>query len=811
MSQELRNLYKKIGCIHVGITLAGIAFNLIILNLMNRCGIPVFLDTAGSIVVAWECGPIFGVTVALLSSIVYGVFFNEFSIYFSVIGIVSVILASYMMKLGFLKKIKTSIYFALILGLASGVCSGLIRLGLGDVDFSIFYSSIFYNLIDKIIVTVLVIIVIKLIPEEIRKQIWKLDLCFDLDKHEYIYESTMGEDTRIRSHRRLLMILTVEAICLAAVIAWAGISIYLRNTYASYSVMADGMSKYTASMVNGDDIELYLEEGADAEGYLETLNELCDLQKYTASIGYIYVYQIREDGAHIIFDTDPDFVNDIDVGAVVGFDEAFLPYKDKLLSGENIDIIESRGEFGWLLTAYEPIYDSDGNCVAYAGADVSMNNVQRYSMNFIFRIVIIAAAFLTFSLTFGFWVSDRHFKMSEWFYARAKEAKDEANRANDSRARFIASVTHEMRTPINTIIGMNEMILREKPDDKDSKYSASIRSYAGNIEKASDLLMGIVGDILDMAKIESGNMDIVEREYNTLDNLQSVIAMINVRSSQKGLLFEQVIDEKTPAVLYGDSVRIRQVLLNLLSNAVKYTDKGGFILKLEANNIGNDTCKMIFTVKDTGIGIKEEDLDKLFQPFLRFDEVKNNMIQGTGLGLSLAKQFAEKMGGTITCSSKYGEGTVFTFTIDQKIVESTPIGEFRSSQITEEALTEPEFVATAGRILVIDDNDMMLELVKGLLSDGKLEVITALSGEEGLEDLEKEDFDLVLLDHLMPGMDGIETLMHIREKNPNLPVIALTGNETGDGGKFYKDKGFTDYLLKPVRMKELVETVHKYL
>ncbi len=810
MADELKEQYKKTGIIHLVITLAGLALNFAILTIVNKLGIPLYLDTLGSIIVAWECGPIFGVATALFSLVIYGVFFNEMAVYFSLVGILTVIVAYFMMKAGFLKKIHTTILFAIILGMLSGIVSGIIQIGLGMGGVDYFIEAIRNNMIDKIIVTIAVVVITRLFPEDIRRQIWKLDLCYDIDNNRYTYENTMEERSRVKSHRRLMMVLTIEAVALAGVVAWAGVSIYLGGSYISYSKMVQGTSEYVASMIDGDMIDEYLEQGTEAPGYTEMLDTLRDIQKYSMNLEYLYVYKITEDGIYLVFDTDSDFLSETFIGDQLEFEKAFEPYREQLLAGENIGIVESKDRYGWLLTDLEPVYDSDGNCVAYVGADVSMTTIRIYAYGFAFRIAVIALSFLIFSLAFGFWVSDRHFNMSEWFYNKAREAKKDADRANETKTRFIANVSHELRTPINTIMGMSEMIQRENPDDN-KDYVHTVREYSKNIENASDLMMGIVSDILDISKIESGNMDIVEREYNVRDNLQSVISMMKVRSNEKGLLFEQVIDENIPSVLYGDSVRIRQVLLNLLSNAVKYTDKGGLILKAESEIKDENTCHIIFSVKDTGMGIKQDDLEKIFLPFLRFAGDDNNTIQGTGLGLSLAKQFAEKMGGVIECDSRYGEGSVFSFIIDQKIIDPTPIGVFSTPKDKEEKQPEPEFVASNGKILVIDDSEMILELMKNLLSDGKLKVFTAESGEKGLLMLEEEKYDLVLLDHMMPGMDGIETLAHIREKNPDIPVIALTGNENGDGGRFYKEKGFNDYLLKPVRMKELVETIHKYI
>ena len=387
-----------------------------------------------------------------------------------------------------------------------------------------------------------------------------------------------------------------------------------------------------------------------------------------------------------------------------------------------------------------------------------------------------------------------------------KLEKDAADEANKAKSNFLANMSHEIRTPMNAILGMDEMILRESDDKR-------IRKYATNIQSAGRTLLSIINDILDLSKIESGRMELVSVEYDFASVLNDIVNMTMAKAEDKGLVYELTVDPGIPSVMYGDEIRIRQVILNIVNNAIKYTEKGS--IKIFAG-FKNDEKKLLIRVTDTGIGIREEDMDKLFSSFQRLDETKNRNVEGTGLGLNITRQLAEMMGGSINVESKYGSGSVFTVDMVQRVVDPTPIGDYTERLMTSHEQRKefrPSLVAPDAKVLIVDDNEMNLEVITELLADTKIRTSVAMSGAECIESIKKERFDVILLDQMMPGMSGTQTLEIIRKEHlaDDTPVIALTADAIMGARDTYIREGFSDYLSKPVMYADLEEILLKYI
>ena len=392
-----------------------------------------------------------------------------------------------------------------------------------------------------------------------------------------------------------------------------------------------------------------------------------------------------------------------------------------------------------------------------------------------------------------------------------KKIAVEAESANKAKSQFLSSMSHELRTPINAILGMNEMILRECKDE-------SILEYAENIRNAGNSLLSLVNDILDFSKIESGKMEIIPVEYALSSVLNDLVNMIRKRAEKKSLKLIVNADSNLPTILYGDEIRIKQIATNILTNAVKYTETGSVTMSVGFQKLADDKISLHFEIKDTGIGIKEEDIPKLFSAFERIEEKRNRTIEGTGLGMNITQRLLHLMHSELEVSSVYGEGSTFGFAIEQRVVNWEPLGNFEETyrhMLSRHKEYHEKFTAPNAKILVVDDTQLNLAVVKGLLKQTQIQIVTAESGYECLHLVTKEHYDIIFLDHRMPGLDGIETLQKMQTLPNNLnaetPVIALTANAVSGAREQYLEAGFTSYLSKPIPPEELETMIIKYL
>ncbi len=389
-----------------------------------------------------------------------------------------------------------------------------------------------------------------------------------------------------------------------------------------------------------------------------------------------------------------------------------------------------------------------------------------------------------------------------------KLEKSAADSANKAKSDFLADMSHEIRTPINTVLGMNEMILHESKEEQ-------TLDYAANIKDAGDKLLTIINSILDFSKIEDGRMSLVPVEFETADLISGLVNSISERAKSKDLEFKLDVDPSLPSKLKGDDVRISQVIMNLLTNAVKYTEKGEVLLTMKNLGIADGTARIFVSVKDTGIGIRKEDMDRLAISFERLDERKNRHIEGTGLGISIVTKLLAMMNSELKITSEYGVGSEFYFELPVEAVDYSSIGAFDLSRKgnEKEAASDITMSAPEARILLTDDNNMNLKVAANLLNLFGIKPELCRSGEETIRRMKEKKFDILFLDHMMPEMDGIETLDRLQTEKllGDTTVIALTANAVVGAKEQYINVGFHDYLSKPIRIPDLENALRKYL
>ncbi len=392
----------------------------------------------------------------------------------------------------------------------------------------------------------------------------------------------------------------------------------------------------------------------------------------------------------------------------------------------------------------------------------------------------------------------------------SQKQQQELEQLSESKNSFFASMSHELRTPINTIIGLNEMILRESREP-------GTREYAQNIESASKMLLNLINDILDLSQMEMKKMEIIPVEYKTLDLFDGLIDMIKVRLMEKNLEFLVDIDETLPSVLWGDAKRISQVILNILTNAAKYTNTGSVILSAHMETTEGEIPRLKISVADTGIGIRKEDLQYLYDSFRRADRRKNLKVEGSGLGLSITKQLVDIMNGEISVDSIYTKGSTFTVLLPQKIVDETPIGpvRFLSRHKKETDEYHQSFEAPEARILIVDDNEMNSMVESKLLEATKMQIDIAGSGAQCLEMARRKYYHVILLDYMMPEMDGLQTLKQLRKQENGLcrdsAVVVLSANSAAEAGGKLLEEGFDGYLEKPIQGAALEAEILRFL
>ena len=636
----------------------------------------------------------------------------------------------------------------------------------------------------------------------------------------------LGEVLSVNSGNRLStkIIIMVECILLVSSILFCSVSIYRSRVGIRKAIqqrMLD-IANCAAGSVSGEVMKNFTEDQVGSVAY----NNVYDtLTIFRDNVELEYVYCIKEDTpGNFIFIMDTDPVSPASYGDSVEYTEALAQAGRGTASVDEVPYTDQWGSF---YSAYSPVFDSTGKVVGIVVADFSSDWFDGQLASQTRSMVLGYAVILLFSLLFAGVLSFLIVKPYVKAQGELLEEKVRAESASNAKSDFLANMSHEIRTPINAVLGMNEMIIREDNRALDVAESdpmlvqealENINVYAGDVKKAGHNLLAIVNDILDFSKIEAGRMELAEAPYQLSSLINDINNMIMFKAQDKGLMFNVEADPSLPDELSGDEVRVRQILTNLLNNAVKYTEKGSVILKLRGKKQDENTLILTIVVWDTGIGIKPEDKEQLFNKFERLEMDRNSTVEGTGLGLAITHNLIELMGGNIEVESEYGKGSIFTVNIPQKIVSGSTLGDLQTRLKDNAPGNRPykeSFRAPDATILIVDDTRINLTVAVNLLKNTKMKIDTATSGEEAVNMASKTRYDVIFMDQRMPGMNGTEAFHKIRETengaSKDVPVICLTADAVIGAKERYLSEGFSDYLTKPIDNFALEKLLMKYL
>ena len=653
-------------------------------------------------------------------------------------------------------------------------------------------------------------------------------------------------------HQRKNLSIRIWKIVLLAVLlstsSFCAVSLFLARNSVKVSIqqrMID-IANCASGSVNGDSLKRITVNEIGSAGY-HNINNTLAIFLHNIEAEYIYAIRIGEDGSYSIV-IDPSMENINEFGTPIESSEALLSASNGIAAVDNRPTTD---EWGTFYSVYSPVYDGNGNVAGIIGIDFAKewyeDQINQQNKQILLSYLLILCICLPvigimclftirtitrpinqltkvaseyqkgdFSQEIEIYDEEKMGILSNALKSMASSLTEQIRRAEEAskaKSNFLANMSHEIRTPINAVLGMNEMILRESKESE-------IRSYSEHIKSAGTTLLNIINDILDFSKIEAGKLDITPVDYDLFTVLNDLVNMIRPRLDAKDLELKLDFNPDIPRNLYGDSKRIEQIITNILTNAAKYTEKGSVTFKMDFKKPEDDpdSVLLLVSIKDTGIGIKPEDMEKLFSEFERIEEKRNRNIEGTGLGMSITKSLLDMMGSVLEVESIYGEGSEFHFALKQRVIGDELLGDFDTlCESFEEQVDiyKENFTAPDAHILVVDDNPMNLLVFKNLIKQTLIDTDTADSGDESLTMMRDRKYDVIFMDHMMPHKDGIATLHEMKQDadNPNLntPVICLTANAISGVRDEYISAGFDDYLTKPINPASLEDMLLKYI
>ena len=609
---------------------------------------------------------------------------------------------------------------------------------------------------------------------------------------------------------RMIINFSLFFVFFVAALFWVVIStsrnqILQATSFAAY-IAGMPVLERTIAFIDGDKYE-QLAQTLDPEDpfFIATQKKFRELRINTDCL-YLYSMAPYKEGVHrFIFDgEDPESEGFSPLGSeedLGDYDASYmLTFKTKQ---PQFTKMMFQSNWGRLISAYMPVLNSKGEAVGIIGVDFDGEEIHRAVQSGMRKQFIYASAIIFIGMVIYFFLLKGINNQNKEILKMGQKAQA----ASHAKSIFLARMSHEIRTPMNAVIGMSELAQRDYGTPKCIDYILGIKN-------AGESLLAIINDILDFSRIESGKMQIIEVPYDMASLLNDVLTIARIKITEKPLELILDIDSNIPSSLNGDSARIRQIVLNLLSNAIKYSEKGFVKLSISGVTVQDNVVRLTFSVEDSGVGIRPENMGSIFLEFSRVDEHRNSNVEGTGLGLAITKSLCRAMGGDITARSEYGKGSIFTATLRQTVNSWHPMGDITSMAATRSGAHCVTFIAPEADVLVVDDFPSNLIVAKGLLSPYKMCIFEASNGLEAMELAQTRSFDLILMDHMMPVMDGIEATTAIRAlggRFAELPIVALTANAVLGMEEFYLKNGFSAYMTKPIDPSELDDLLKNWI